>query len=69
MEEVVRLLPMTASRGLRRLDREHALKAFTGAASQAAAAAVSAGQPVRAVELFEHARGFLLAEAMGGRSG
>ena len=69
MEAVVRLLPLAASRGLRRHDREHALKGATAASSQAASAALSAGQPARAVELFEQARGFLLAETMGGRMG
>jgi tetratricopeptide (TPR) repeat protein len=67
METAVGLLPLLAGRALRRADREHALGEVAGIGAQAAAAALSAGRPHRAVELLEQARGLLLAEAMDDR--
>ncbi|MGH3977818.1 MAG: hypothetical protein ACRDRZ_02265 [Pseudonocardiaceae bacterium] len=68
METVVSLLPQTASRELRRADRAHRLGEVVGIGARAAAAALSAGRPRRAVELLERARGLLLAETMDTRT-
>ena len=68
MEDVVRLLPMMASRELRASDRHYQLGLGTGIGAQAAACALAAGQPARAVELLEQARGLLQGEALGSRS-
>ncbi|MEV7011144.1 CHAT domain-containing protein [Streptosporangium sp. NPDC051022] len=68
MEEVVRMLPLMASRDLRRKDREHRLGEMAGIAGRASAAALSAGRPERALELLEQARGLLLAEDMESRT-
>jgi hypothetical protein len=66
-EEVVDLLSGVATRAMRRQDREFRLGDIMGVASQVAAAALAAGQPRRALELAEEARGRLLAEAMDSR--
>lgn len=58
----VGLLPMLAPAGLLRRDREHQLGEIVGFPSDAAAAALEAGRPERAVELLEQSRGVLLAE-------
>jgi tetratricopeptide (TPR) repeat protein len=68
METVIGLLPMMAPRDLTRRDREHWLGEMPGIGAQAAAVAISAGDPARAVELLEQARGVLLAETMGPRA-
>ncbi|MEU7825936.1 CHAT domain-containing protein [Catellatospora sp. NPDC049133] len=65
IERALELLPLLASRHLARADRAHRLGQVAGVAAQAAAVAVAAGRPDRAVELLEQARGQLLAEAMG----
>jgi hypothetical protein len=65
IESVVELLPLAATRELRREDRENRLGGFPGVAAHAAATAIAAGRPERAVELLERSRGLLLAEAMG----
>src|ERR1039457_2389190 len=62
MEAAVGLLPRIASQELRRQDREYRLGEVAGISAQAAATALSAGRPGRAVELLEQARGLLLAE-------
>lgn len=62
LEEAIGLLPMLAPRALARTDREFLLGDVLGLGAQAAAAALSAGWPGRAVELLEQARGLLLAE-------
>jgi hypothetical protein len=64
----VGLLDMLAWRGLRRVDQELLLARFSGVAGDAAAAAIAAGQPGRAVELLEQGRGVLLAQAIGARA-
>ncbi|MGX9887880.1 CHAT domain-containing protein [Streptomyces sp. NPDC002276] len=63
-EEAVALLPRLVPRELARADREHGIGRTAGLASDAAAAAVQAGRPERAVELLDQARTLLLAEAM-----
>jgi tetratricopeptide (TPR) repeat protein len=68
MESVLDLLPMVAAKDLRRADREHRLGEVAGIAERAAAIALSADRPDRAVELLERARGLLLAETMEGRT-
>jgi tetratricopeptide (TPR) repeat protein len=68
MEAVVQLLPMLASRGLNLSDRHYQLDLGAGIGAQAAACALAADQPSRAVELLEQARGLLLGEALGSRS-
>jgi hypothetical protein len=68
IEGVISLLPLAAPSELRRADREYQLGNLQGVAGRAAAAALAAGQPERAVELLEQARGLLLAEAIDARS-
>jgi CHAT domain len=74
VEEAVRLLPQLAPRALARADREHQLGSISplgGAGSLAgvaAAAALAAGRPARAVELLEQARGVLVADTVNARS-
>jgi tetratricopeptide (TPR) repeat protein len=57
------LLPLAAWHGLDQPTREHHLKEWAGLASDAAAAAVVAGQPARAVELLEAGRSVLWTQA------
>jgi tetratricopeptide (TPR) repeat protein len=64
----VDLLDRVAWRGLRRGDQERRLGRFTGLASAAAAWAIEAGHPERAVELLEQGRGVLLAQALAERT-
>ena len=70
MQAVVGLLPRLAPRELHRLDRRHQLGGdeAIGIGAQAAACALSAGQPELAAVLLEHARGLLMAETMGART-
>jgi tetratricopeptide (TPR) repeat protein len=68
MQDVVRLLPMMASRELHISDRHHQLGREVGIGAQASAYALASGQPVLALELLEQARGLLLGEALGSRS-
>jgi hypothetical protein len=68
MENVIGLLPMAAPRELTRRDRRRRLGAEGWIGAQAAACALDAGRPDRAVVLLEQARGLLMAEAMGSRS-
>jgi hypothetical protein len=67
IEDAVGRLPRIASRALSRPDRELRLGDISGIANQAAATALLAGLPGRAMELLEETRGRLLAEAMGSR--
>lgn len=53
------LLPLVAWHGLDQATREHHLREWTGLASDAAAAAVAANDPARAVELLEAGRSIL----------
>jgi tetratricopeptide (TPR) repeat protein len=68
LESAVELLPRAIPGHLSRFDREHGVAQFTGLASQAAAAALSAGYPERAVELLEATRGMLVAENLEAHS-
>lgn len=63
-ERVVELLPRLASSELRREDQEDRLGRWTGIATGAAACALAAGQPERALVLLEQGRGILLSRAL-----
>lgn len=58
--EAVTLLPRLASRGRTRVDQYYDLSEVAGLAADAAACALNAGHPDRALELLEHGRGVLL---------
>ena len=60
----VDLLPQVVWRGLDRVTQEDHLAELTGLASEAAAAAIAAGQPRRAVELLEQGRQVLWTQAL-----
>jgi tetratricopeptide (TPR) repeat protein len=60
----IELLPLMAWHGLDQASREHHLKEWAGLASAAAAAAVAAGDPARAVELLEAGRSMLWTQAL-----
>jgi hypothetical protein len=60
----IELLPLVAWHGLDQATREHHLREWAGLASDAAAAAVAAGQPTRAVELLEAGRSMLWTQAL-----
>ncbi|WDZ83950.1 CHAT domain-containing protein [Micromonospora cathayae] len=64
----VGLLPLLAWRGLDRAVQENRLAAVTGLAGDAAAWAVAAGRPERAVELLEQGRQVLWSQALQTRS-
>jgi tetratricopeptide (TPR) repeat protein len=66
-EQAIELLPVIAPRNLARGDAEHALSQRSGLASDAAAAAIAAGAPERAVVLLEQGRGILLAQDLEAR--
>jgi CHAT domain-containing protein len=59
----VAMLPVVASRGLHRAGQERRLAQATGIPGVAAALAVDQGRPERAVELIEHGRTVLWAQA------
>ena len=69
IEEVAELYNVLAPGSLERADREHRLGLFNGLPGLAAAAALAAGRPERAVELLERTRGILVTEALGLRNG
>ena len=64
VESAVELLAQVAPRTLARADREESLGRMLHLAGQAAAAAVQAGRPERAVELLEQTRGVLVADRL-----
>ncbi|NUP20355.1 MAG: CHAT domain-containing protein, partial [Streptomyces sp.] len=68
-ESAVELLPILASPSLNRRDRQHQLRRLQIVASRAAAAAVGADRPGRAVELLEQVRGILIADTLNARAG
>lgn len=68
MEAAVSLLPQIAPRTLAREDRSHRLGMLAGLAGTAAATAVGAGRPSRAIELLEQTRGILVADTLQARS-
>ncbi len=61
-------LTRLAPRSLAREDQEHLLGDLVGIGSNAAACCVRAGQPARAVELFEQGRAVLLGQALDTRT-
>jgi tetratricopeptide (TPR) repeat protein len=63
-EQAVALLPMLAWRGLQRHDQERQLVDLVGVARHAAATALSAGRPERAVELLEQGRSVLWSQVL-----
>lgn len=69
MKTAVSLVPQVATRALARPDREYLLGQLWALAGRAAATAVNAGQPDRAVELLEQTRGVLVADVLDARSG
>ena len=60
----VELLPQLAARSLHRYDSEYWLSQYAGLASDAAALALAADSPERAVELLELGRAVLIAQAL-----
>ncbi|WP_308368713.1 CHAT domain-containing protein [Streptomyces sp. ISL-36] len=68
-EVALELLPFAASGRLARRDQERGLSRVRGLAAEAAACAVNAGRPERAVALLEQGRGVLLSRAMATRDG
>ncbi|MFE5911306.1 CHAT domain-containing protein [Streptomyces wedmorensis] len=68
-EAALELLPFAASGRLARSDQERGLSRVRGLAAEAAACAVNAGRPERAVSLLEQGRGVLLSRAMATRDG
>lgn len=59
---------MLAARSLHRYDSEYWLSQYGGLASDAAAMALRSGSPERAVELLEHGRTILIAQALDNRT-
>ncbi|MEZ0116013.1 tetratricopeptide (TPR) repeat protein [Catenulispora sp. EB89] len=66
--EAVQLLPLLAWLGAGRRSREQLLSARDGLASDAAACAIAAGQPDRAVELLEQGRGVMWSQMLETRT-
>ncbi|MFI0773661.1 CHAT domain-containing protein [Streptomyces sp. NPDC021212] len=64
----VGLLPLLVTQFLGRSDAEHWLTRFSGLAANAAACALEAGDPERAVTLLEQGRGVLLDRALSART-
>ncbi|MFE6687599.1 CHAT domain-containing protein [Streptomyces sp. NPDC057743] len=64
----VELLPRLAPRSLARADQEDRLRASAGLAGDAAALALRAGDPGRALSLLEQGRGVLLAQGVEDRA-
>ncbi|MEU4761788.1 CHAT domain-containing protein [Actinosynnema sp. NPDC023794] len=63
-EQAVALFPVLAWHGLHREDRERQLLDLVGVASDAAATALAAGRPERAVELLEQGRSVLWSQLL-----
>ncbi|QTD95784.1 CHAT domain-containing protein [Streptomyces cyanogenus] len=68
LSTAVNLLPRVAARYLWRSDQEHQLSQFPGLVSDAAAAALQANNPERALDLLERGRGVLISQALETRS-
>ena len=64
----VGLMGLVASRGLNQADQEFRLGQLAGLGPEAAAACVQAGQPDRAIELFEQGRGVLFSQVLDVRT-
>ena len=67
METAAALLPQAAPRNLTRANPQYSLGRLASIAGLAAAAAVTAGQPGRGVELLEQTRGILAADTLDAR--
>lgn len=67
VEEAVRLLPRLADPSQAPVDREHRLGLVESLAGIAAASAIAAGRPLRAVELLEQTRGVLINDTIQAR--
>ncbi|GAA0248823.1 hypothetical protein GCM10010492_55950 [Saccharothrix mutabilis subsp. mutabilis] len=67
VEAAIDLVEALTSDGRARADRQHDLGRLGRLADEAAAAALAAGRPERAVELLERTRGILAADAVGMR--
>ena len=65
MEAAIDMIDALAPGSLVRADREHQLGLLANLAGEAAAAALHAGRPRRAVELLERTRGILAADTLG----
>jgi len=65
IEAAIDLIDALAPSSLTRADRTHRVGQLADMASEAAAVALDAGQPERAVELLERTRGVLAADALG----
>ncbi|MCX4773713.1 CHAT domain-containing protein [Streptomyces sp. NBC_01285] len=68
LEKAIDLTASLAPGSLGRVDREYQLGRLPGLPAEAAAAALAAGRPARAVELLESARGILAADTLDLRS-
>ena len=68
LSTAVNLLDQVAWHGLQRRDQERNLGRFAALACDAAAWAIEAGQPERAVELLEQGRGILLSQSLDQRA-
>ncbi|MFL4908293.1 hypothetical protein ACJ6WF_35110 [Streptomyces sp. MMS24-I2-30] len=68
IEDAIGLVDTFAPRSLVRPDRQHQLSRLNELPGEAAAAALHAGRPVRAVELLEQTRGILAADVLALRS-
>jgi tetratricopeptide (TPR) repeat protein len=66
--DAVALLPLVAWRGLARSDAERLLSRWPLVANDAAACAIAAGRPERAVELLDHGRSVLWGQALDTRT-
>ncbi|GAB3003023.1 CHAT domain-containing protein [Saccharothrix stipae] len=64
----VDLLPMVAWRGASRADREKFVADWAGLATEAAAAAIAAGEPKQALQLLEQGRGVLWSQLLDARN-
>ncbi|MFF3354109.1 CHAT domain-containing protein [Streptomyces sp. NPDC002917] len=68
IEDAIQLVETFAPRSLVRPDRQHQLSQLNELPGEAAAAALHAGQTIRAVELLEQTRGILAADVLAQRS-
>ncbi|MEV4248478.1 CHAT domain-containing protein [Streptosporangium canum] len=69
LERAVQKIPNSVARSLAGPERLEAVAALGGLGAEAASAAITAGDPERAVELLERSRALLFNEALGVRSG
>ncbi|WP_194927228.1 hypothetical protein [Catenulispora pinisilvae] len=65
IEDAIDLVDVLAPGSLALPDREHQVSRISGLPGEAAAAALNAGRPDRAVELLERVRGVLVADVLG----